>query len=76
MVVNQFAFLVVQKPDFGGCHTVGGTVQQTRAELRFQLRHNLGGRGLAYAQLGCGLAEGAQIHHPDKEPDGIQIVHA
>ena len=43
MVRDQFAFFVVQRANFGRRHTVGRPVQQTRAELFFKMRHQLGG---------------------------------
>ena len=75
MVRDQLAFFVIQQADFGRGDTVGGTVQEARAELFFELRHALGGGRLANAQVNRRLAEGAQVHHANKQPNGVQLIH-
>jgi hypothetical protein len=76
MVRDELALLVVQLADLGGRDAVRGAVQQPGAELRLQLGHQLGGRRLADAQVGSSLAERAQVHHADEEPDALDAVHA
>ena len=75
MVGDELALGVVQAADLGGRHATRAAVQQARAQLLFELGHELGGRGLAHAHLGGSLAERAQVDHANEQFDSEKAIH-
>jgi hypothetical protein len=75
MVCDQLALGVIQRADLGGRHAARRAVEQPRTQLLFQLHHQFGGRGLAHAHVGRGLAERAEVNHANEKPDGLNAVH-
>ncbi|MNU07628.1 hypothetical protein D3C72_2533020 [compost metagenome] len=62
-------------PSFCERHASGSALEQTDAQLAFQVPHRLGQRGGRLAQLLGGTAEAAVLGGGDEHGERAELVH-
>ena len=75
LVGDAPAMLGIQGTHLGHRNALRRAVQQTRAQVLFQLGDLLGDAGLTHTQVDRRLAERSQLHHADEGVHGRKFVH-